>query len=274
METSNDVHSKYLGTPETGSQPDNVPAKMASFSTKRTTLLSLPKEIRQHILCMATGDFCPFTRENAHFLATLPRNHFTRAEHVYESATYRSANAERILYAGLCKLTHINSIIRADMEWVERLWLIRRFATLNLAELAAYARAPTPINGILTLSIFDEAWLANPPYEFCDAVRSIYECDSSMGDIECNDYVQAWRDVIYSLPRDGAELLKIEAVEIFEVTKEDVVHGHKCRLWLKTSHLVRLQVVIARHLGLKLTRVRYAAAEIRRSGKILAWEGI
>lgn len=131
-----------------------------------------------------------------------------------------------------------------------------------------------PINGILTLSIFDEAWLANPPYEFCDAVRSIYESDSRMGDIECNAYVQAWRDVIYSLPRDGAELLKIEAVEIFEVTKKDVVHGHKCRLWLKTSHLVRLQVVIARHLGLKLTRVRYAAAEIRRSGKILAWEGI
>ncbi|EKG18312.1 hypothetical protein MPH_04444 [Macrophomina phaseolina MS6] len=118
----------------------NIPVSRVSPTTalnmKPANFLDLPREIRQRILPNAAG-FCNLRRETAQLMAHLSRDPAERHGIIRSSAKlidnvvnsnpehFEISKADVCKHADFHRLSCIHPAIRADMIYVESMWLTR-----------------------------------------------------------------------------------------------------------------------------------------------------
>lgn len=250
MTSTNEMNIEALST--------IVPSSFINPHSANSLFLSIPTEVRQHILILATSDFCPFGSQNARRLLMVPR--YDRAEYVHRFSRSHFTEGERRAYAHICRLYQVSSTIIVEMTRVERIWLMHRmrWPPLNLADFATYAAAPVPVNRILTLSLFDALLIANPPQIWERTVHSLTD-ETDVVTRKCGEYMRAWRQAIMSLPVRGARDLRIEAVEVVDLDVKLLGDNNfllENQGWVRESSIARFEILLMMRLGLRIRRVR------------------
>ncbi|OJD36065.1 uncharacterized protein BKCO1_1300067 [Diplodia corticola] len=242
-------------------------------------LMGLPTEIRQRILGFALSTIPPLHPTNGAYLASLPASRRVRTQAVWDKrgiATLtptgldpNSAAAagpsfddmERWSYRALGPLYLVNRRLHAEMAWAERAWLGRRGVAergaLSLAGFAAWTAAPTPVDGILTLSVAVSApkkpggQLAGGGWNGGHGVRW-----------DCAKHMRLWRAAALLLPppppsSSVATRYGIEAVEIVHARCYlERTNFIKDQPMVSMMEMARLQVLLLIRLGLPMQRVR------------------
>ncbi|KAL1643950.1 hypothetical protein SLS58_004625 [Diplodia intermedia] len=254
-----DNHANPTPTDDAATLTQPEAAAAAEQTTvKPASLMGLPTELRQRILGLALSTYSPMSPSNGDYLASLPRSRSIRLKAIrrytpsVREATQRAhppgrrffTQRERRSYLALAPLYLVNRQLRAEMRHVENAWLRQHATTtttapppLSLAGFAAWAAAPTPVNGILALSLFNRPFMAAPPPRWRPVVRSLaLERDQPdayqqalqdarlaavgrpadgrwsrdraviLGSWPCAEYMRAWRQAVMLLsPLGGTE---------------------------------------------------------------------
>ncbi|KAK0659499.1 hypothetical protein DIS24_g3958 [Lasiodiplodia hormozganensis] len=257
------------------------------------TFMGLPTELRQRILYLVLSTLAPMSPDNGSYVAQLESSRSTRIRQIrhFTPTAREASNIERLLqarprrrfftwnevasYLHMQNLYLINRTVRFEMRFVEQAWLEqykpRRAAPLSLGAFAAWAAAPTPVNGILTLSLFDRNFIAHPPPEWEPVVRSIaadrWAYGGSDSHWRSDEYLRAWREVIKMLPQlEGgdreatvARRYGIEAVEIVGVMRCVLTPRNYLMEGMGLVHnteIAWLEIMLMMRWGLKQGRVR------------------
>ncbi|KAL0263198.1 hypothetical protein SLS55_002176 [Diplodia seriata] len=292
-------------------QPE-VAAAVEQTTVKPASLMGLPTELRQRILGLTLSTYSPMSPSNGDYLASLPRSRSIRLKAIrrYTPPARESFQRshppgrrhfslrERRSYLALTPLYLVNRQIRSEMRHVESAWLRQHATTappLSLAGFAAWAAAPTPVNGILTLSLFNKPFMAAPPPRWRHVVRSLaLERDHPdryqqvlqdtrlesigpdglpednqiiLGTWPCAEYMRAWRQVAMRLSLETAGGDQLTVAKRYGIEAVELVDTRRCLLtannelvdgmgYVKESELGRLEILLLRRLGLPIGRVR------------------
>lgn len=285
--------------------PETKAAMPREPNAAAPTFMGLPTELRQRILYLVLSTFAHMSPENGSYVAQLEFSRGIRIQEIRRFTPSRIQASDReskprgrlfslkevASYLYMQNLYLLNRTVRAEMRFVEQAWLeqhkARGAAPLSLGAFAAWVAAPTPVNGILTLSLFNRNFIAHPPPEWEAVVRSIAADRHKQFRSSTNrllfldrgtsekanthwhsyEYLRAWREVVMRLPpmvgcdkeATVARRYGIEAVEIVDAVRCVLTPDNSLMEEMGLVHnvdMARLEILLMRKLGLQQGRVR------------------